>query len=112
MSHYLIELYTPNAAWQVLSADQRKKFLDGIQSAMSELSKLGIEVLALGENDRSIAQASEHRFVGIWRFPDQQARNVLLGGILASGWYNYFDHVNAASDAGGFEGHLVALARD
>jgi hypothetical protein len=110
VSHYLVERYTPNAAWRVLPAEQRRQFLDGIQSAMSGLSSLGVEVLALGEADGSIDQASEHRFLGIWRFPDQQARDVLLAGIKASGWYGYFDHVNVASDVGGFASHLAALA--
>ncbi|MDD3018744.1 MAG: hypothetical protein PHE74_10330 [Comamonas sp.] len=110
MSHYLVELYTPNAAWRALPVENRQRFLDGIQAAMGELSSLGVEVLALGETDKRIDRASEHRFLGIWRFPDIQARNALLAGIKASGWYDYFDHVNAASDAGGFTTHLAALA--
>lgn len=110
MSHYLVELYTPNGAWRALPADSRQQFLDGIQAAMGGLSSLGVEVLALGETDTGIDRASEHRFLGIWRFPDLQARDALLAGIKASGWYDYFDHVNAACNAGGFEHHLAALA--
>ena len=49
MSHYLVELYTPNSAWRALPADSRQQFLDGIQTAMGGLSSLGVEVLALGE---------------------------------------------------------------
>lgn len=110
MSHYLVELYTPNAAWKALPIEQRRQFLGNIGSAMSGLSNLGVEVLALAETESGIDQSSEHRFLGIWRFPDQQARDALLAGIKASGWYDYFDHVNAASNTGGFEPHLAALA--
>jgi len=46
----------------------------------------------------------------IWRFPDTAARDALLAGIKASGWYGYFDHVNAASGTGSLESHLKALA--
>lgn len=67
-------------------------------------------MLALAETDGSLDQASPHRFLGIWRFPDTAARDALLAGIRASGWYGYFDHVNAASGTGGFESHLQALA--
>lgn len=112
MSHYLVELYTPNAAWRELPTGNRQQFLDGIQTAMGGLSSLGVEVLALSETDRSIDHASEHRFLGIWRFPDAQVRDALLAGIKASGWYDYFDHVNAASDTGGFSTHLAALAAE
>lgn len=112
MSHYLVELYSPNDAWKALPAEQREQFLSGIQAAMGALSSVGVEVLAMSDVDTSIDQASAHRFLSIWRFPDQQAREALLAGIKASGWYNYFDHVNAASNAGGFTSHLAALAAE
>ncbi|KKO72581.1 hypothetical protein NJI34_07335 [Pseudomonas sp. S 311-6] len=111
MPHYLVELYTPNATWQALPESQRTTFLAGIRTAMSGLAQMGIEVLALGDTDYSVDQASAHRFLGIWRFPTPQARDILLAGIKASGWYDYFDHVNAASNTGGLESHLATLAR-
>lgn len=110
MSQYLVELYSPNASWQALPVEQRKQFLNGIQAAMGSLSSLGVEILALSETEVDIDQTSGHRYLGIWRFPDVQARDVLLAGINASGWYVYFDHVNAASSAGSFTSHMAALA--
>ena len=110
MQHYLVELYTPNAAWQRLPIAQRRQFLGAIQDAMVGLSGRGVEMLALAATQAGIAQASAHQFLGIWRFGDTQARDALLAGIQASGWYGYFDHVNAASDAGGLAAHMAALA--
>ncbi len=110
MPHYLIELYTPKPAWLALPAQQRQQFLEGIRSGMGGLSSLGVEVLALGETEPDIDHASAHRFLGIWRCPGAQARDALLAGIGASGWYGYFDHVNAASAGGDFAAHLAALA--
>ena len=109
MSHYLVELYTPNATWNALLVEQRQQFLANVANAMVGLASMGVEVLTLAETEPHIDQGSEHRFLGIWRFPDQHARNALLAGIKASGWYDYFDHVNAASSAGSFEHHLAAL---
>ena len=77
MSHYLVELYTPNAAWKALPVEQRQQFLGHIGSAMGGLSSLGVEVLALAEAEPGIDQGSEHRFLGIWRFPDPQVRDAL-----------------------------------
>ncbi|NOK02953.1 MULTISPECIES: DUF6616 family protein [Myxococcus] len=88
MSQSLVELYTPNASWKALPAERRQQFLDGIQTGMGGPSSLGIEMLALGETARSVERASEHRFLGIWRVPDQQARDALLAGSKASGWYD------------------------
>ena len=110
MSCYLVELYTPNAAWQALPAAQRLSFLAAIGQGLGQLSSQGIELLSLAETDTAIAQASQHQFLGIWRFPNPQARDALLAAIEASGWYQYFDHVNAASSAGTVDSHLAALA--
>ncbi|WP_157659127.1 DUF6616 family protein [Thauera butanivorans] len=43
MSHYLVELYTPNAAWRALPVENRQQFLDGIQAAMGELSNPSLQ---------------------------------------------------------------------
>jgi hypothetical protein len=110
MSHYLVELYTPNANWKALTAEQRQEFLSAIGAAMGGLSSMGVEVLTLTETEPGIDQGSEHSFLGIWRFPDAQARDALLAGIKASGWYGYFDHVNATGTDGDFARHLGALA--
>ncbi|PJK13575.1 hypothetical protein CO613_09675 [Lysobacteraceae bacterium NML07-0707] len=107
--HYLVELYTPNAAWKALDDTQRQQFLGAIGNAMGELSGLGIEVLTLAETAPGIDKASPHQFVGIWRFATPEARDVLLAGIKASGWYDYFEHVNAGCASVGFEQHLAAL---
>lgn len=110
MPHYLVELYTPNAAWHALSEAQRSAFIQGIQSGMGSLAQWGVELLTLAETDTTIDNAAPHRFLGIWRFPDAQARNALLAGIAASGWYGYFDHINAAAETGNMQQHLQALA--
>ncbi|MEN5060173.1 DUF6616 family protein [Luteimonas sp. TWI1416] len=110
MAHYLVELYSANAAWRALPTANRERFLAGVHAGMGGLSSLGIEVLALGEADADIDHASGHRYLGVWRFPNTTARDVLLAGIRDSGWYDYFDHVNAACDAGGLADHLAVLA--
>src|SRR5258708_29307640 len=64
MSHYLVELYSPNPAWLALPAAQRQQFLDAVASAMGGLAAMGVQVLALAETERGLDQASPHRFLG------------------------------------------------
>lgn len=80
--------------------EQRQQFIASIQTAMTSLAASGIEVLALSETDRHIDKAGEYPFMGIWRFTDALAREALLAGIKASGWYDYFDHLNAVGNTG------------
>ncbi|KWC73692.1 hypothetical protein LGM63_32600 [Burkholderia cepacia] len=110
MSHYLVELYSPSPAWEILSDDHRRVFLDGIAKGMAELGTLGIEMLTLSEVASDVPRSTHHRFVGIWRFPDATARDALLQGIHDSGWYRYFHHVNAATQEGELGEHLNTLA--
>lgn len=109
MSHYLVELYSPSPDWEILSDDHRRAFIDGIAKDMTELGKLGVEMLTLSEVDPDVPRSTHHRFVGIWRFPDATARDALLQGIHDSGWYRYFHHVNAATRTGELGEHLHAL---
>ncbi|MTH46056.1 DUF6616 family protein [Intestinirhabdus alba] len=111
MSYYLIELYTPNAQWKALTAEQRRSFLEGIGGAMEGLASLGVELLTLTETEPGLDNSTGHRFLGIWCFPDAQVRDALLAGIKASGWYDYFDHLNAAGADGDFVSHLRALEK-
>ncbi|HVR53512.1 MAG TPA: DUF6616 family protein [Pseudorhodoferax sp.] len=111
MPQYLVELYTPTPRWLQLPAAQRAQFLAAVREGMAQLAGLGIAPLALGAAETGIAQASAHRFLGIWRCADAAARDALLAGIQASGWYEFFDHVNASSPGGDLEGHLLELAQ-
>ena len=109
MNHYLVELYTPNTAWKALSKEARQQFLSHIGTAMQGLSELGIEVLTLTETSSGMDQNTNHQFLGIWRFPTSQSRDALLAWIQSSGWYGYFDHVNAAGLKGDFNQHFKDL---
>ncbi|KVW11344.1 hypothetical protein WK91_26190 [Burkholderia cepacia] len=64
MSHYLVELYSPSPAWEILSDDHRRVFLDGIAKGMAELGTLGIEMLTLSEVASDVPRSTHHRFVG------------------------------------------------
>ncbi|HCT7898548.1 DUF6616 family protein [Klebsiella sp. PL-2018] len=109
MSCYLVELYTPNAEWKSLTIGLRRQFLEDINNSMSSLSSMGVEILTLTEIQPGIDRSTEHRFLGIWRFPDAQTRDALLAGIKASGWYEYFEHVNVTGTDGDFAQHLRML---
>ena len=61
-------MYSPDAHWQALSVTQRRQFLGGIPAAMASLSSLGVEVLALACAEQGMAQASDHRYLGLARY--------------------------------------------
>ncbi len=111
MSHYLIELYTPKPSWLTLTDDAKQAYLDQVKQGMAALSAAGVQVLALApaQPNTQPQYDSRHRYVGIWAFPNDELRQMLLQGIAASGWYDYFDHVNASVNDGDLNSHLADL---
>lgn len=107
--HYLVELYSPKPAWLALPQSARADFFAAIGQAMAPLAEQGVEALTLAETERTIAHASPHQFLAIWRFPTPASGQMLLAGIAASGWYDYFDTVNASCASTDFASHLAAL---
>ena len=77
---------------------------------MSGLSDLGVQALTLTEIESKVDQSSEHQFLAVWHFPNKEVCDVLLNGIKASGWYNFFDHVNAVGKENSFIEHLDLLS--
>jgi hypothetical protein len=111
VAHYLVELYSPNAAWHALSQEARQAFLAGIGQAMGSLLDMGVKVLTLGQTVPNLDEGSAYQYLGIWEFPAPEVRDALLAGIKASGWYQYFDHRNAATQTTSFEDHLTSLVQ-
>ncbi|HZX78203.1 DUF6616 family protein [Lysobacter sp.] len=108
MACYLVELYSPNATWNALPREGRIQFLNRVAAGFAKLPTGNVEVLALTETDRAIYRATPHRFLGIWRFDNPESRDALLSAIRATGWYEYFEHVNASGC--GFTNDLNDLA--
>ncbi|MBP6561848.1 MAG: hypothetical protein KA214_00075 [Neisseriaceae bacterium] len=111
MSHYLIELYTPKNSWLTLAQDAKQAYLDQVKTGMAGLSAAGVQVLALAptQPNPDPQHDSPHQYLGIWAFPNAELRSLLLQGIAASGWYDYFDHVNASVNGGDLPSHLADL---
>lgn len=110
MSHYLVELYTPKAAWLTLADADRSAYFDAVGAGMASLSSQGIEALAFGESDATHPYAATQQFFAIWKFPTKDALKALVAGIDASGWHNYFDTVNTAGSGVNMSDHLAQLA--
>ena len=109
MTCYLVECYTPNARWLALSRDEREAFLRQVQQGMTALAENPMEILTLACNASDIDHGRVHHFLGIWRFGNEQARDALLQGIAASGWYDYFEHENFAAAESGFGEYIQDL---
>ncbi|MGE4373754.1 MAG: DUF6616 family protein [Xanthobacter sp.] len=110
MSHMLIELYTPRAAWLALDEAARQAFFARIAVGMEELLGRGIRPMAFGAVDGALAHGAPQRFFAIWQAPDAEGLKTLVEGITLSGWHDYFETLNAGGVGEDLQAHLQALA--
>lgn len=113
MKHYVVEHWSYKPAWLELSQEQRASFLASIRQAMQQMASAGIRTLGYGRLDHSVDCANKgYAFWALWEMDSIEARNLFFAGVAASGWYNYFDHVNTAGILGSpevvLEEHLGA----
>ena len=110
MPHYLLELYTPKAAWLALAAEDRRAYFDAVGAGLASLSSQGIEAITFGETDATYLHSGSQQFFAVWKFLDADALKVLVASIAASGWHGYFDTVNIAGVGVPMADHLAQLA--
>jgi len=112
VAYYFIELYTPKQAWLDMPMERRGAVMESIRSALSTFSNLGVETLFMGKCEQGVAHGTHHPYLAILKFDDANVRRELMAGIETCGWYDYFDHINAAScarDSGLIPPHFARL---
>jgi len=109
--HALVELYTPKASWSAMTRGERSRYLAGVREAVVGLEAAGVTCFALGRIDPSADEAAPHTYFGVWSARDEAGLRLFLDGLRASGWYDYFDHVNGAGRDEGLAHHLAELEK-
>lgn len=93
-----IELWTPNETWKGLTSEQRQAFMEGVGGAMGGLLAAGITNLGWGNVDVDTPMSVGEQYVAVWQAPDLDTLKLLESAIAGSGWYDYFDQVNARAE--------------
>jgi len=107
--HVLVELYTPKASWLGMTTHERSDYLASVREAVTGLEAAGVTCLALGRVDPSVDHAALHTYFGVWSAGEESGLRLFLDGLQASGWYDYFEHVNGAGRDEGLAHHLNEL---
>ncbi|MGW1365436.1 DUF6616 family protein [Streptomyces chartreusis] len=93
-----LELWRPRPQWLELPVSEREAYLKILGTGMAELAAAGVEVVGWGSTNPNVDNDSGYNFFAIWRM-SSEAEVALFSNIVASsGWYNYFDQVNATGE--------------
>lgn len=93
--HLYVELWTPKQAWLDLDQEERQGFFDHVGGELEKLGKEGVEILGFGLNDQETPHRSDHNYFAVWKMPSKDHVEMLEESVEGSGWYDYFEQVNA-----------------
>ncbi len=104
LRHMIVELWQPNERWHALDQTARRTFLNGIALGANAAREGGVEVLGWGALDRAVSNPAAQCFCGVFFVNDRAGLHAVDQAIRAAGWYEYFDHVNVATELHGRDG--------
>lgn len=92
--YVVVEAWTPKPAFLTAPPTQRADFFAALDAGIAALGSTGVEPLGWGRTDPSGEHGSEHDWFAVWQVRDAAAADTFLAGVLASGWYDYFEQTN------------------
>lgn len=91
-----VELYNYRQTWLGLSEDDRKSFVGVVENAVAEMEKAGVHVVGFGFNDPNTDRRAPYDFFCVYTMPNVAFARGFETQVEGSGWYTYFDQVNAS----------------
>lgn len=99
MQHIFIELWKFKDTWRDAGVDARAEYVEKLAPVVQAMTSAGVEIIAWGYNDATVDRRVDYDVFGVYRMPNRELFEKLQEGVAASGWYEYFEHVNAGGMA-------------
>jgi hypothetical protein len=95
---FFVEIWKEKARWQSLPREERSEYLNQIGNRLQQLQAKGVEILTWGQNHQRTPHRADYDFFGIYKFPDERAVQDYHKSLEKSGWFNYFEQINLATE--------------
>ena len=95
-----IELWKAKQAWLDLPKEERGAYMTGLGPAIQQLVDSGVQIISWGTNEAATFSRVDYDYFAVWAFPNMEAAQHFEKIVQDTGWYNYFDQVNAMGSAG------------
>jgi hypothetical protein len=86
--HLYAELWKAWPKWLALAVGERKQYFDNVGTEIQKLTDAGVEVVGFAINDEDTPNRGDYRYLAVWKMPS----------LEQSGWYEYFEQVNARGE--------------
>ena len=90
-----IELWKAKQAWTDMSKEERGNYLSALGPAIQQLLADGVQIISWGKNETATFSKAGYDYFAVWSFPSLESAKDFEKLVEGTGWYNYFDQVNA-----------------
>lgn len=99
MQHIFIELWKFKDSWHQLGAEGRASYVEKLTPEVQALVAAGVEIISWGYNELTVDHRADYDVFAVYRLPNRALYEQLQKAIAASGWYEYFNQINAGGAA-------------
>jgi hypothetical protein len=96
--HIVVETWTPNLRFLQSPSEARAEVLHGVRTGIQQMAAAGIVPLGWGSIEPSHDHPSGYDWFAVWQLPAAELVEIFLGGVAASGWYEWFDQINIVGE--------------
>ncbi|MBK8489304.1 MAG: hypothetical protein IPL49_00020 [Saprospirales bacterium] len=90
-----IELWKAKDAWTNLPKEDRGNYLSKLAPSIQYFAEKGVEIVSWGLIEENTFNKADYDFFAIWNMPNEEIVKEFEVLIEGTGWYNYFEQINA-----------------
>ena len=94
-----IEFWKTKQAWTDSTKEERGNYLTALGPAIQQLLDEGVQIISWGKNETSTFNRADYDYFAVWNFPTAESAQNFEHLVEASGWYNYFEQINAMGNS-------------
>jgi len=94
-----VELWRSRPAWRALSTEERAAYIDSILPTIAGLQEMGVELRFNALADSDTSNDAGYTYIGVLTMPDRDTARAFEAAVSDSGFYDYFDQINARGEA-------------
>jgi len=94
-----VELWSARPEWHALSTEERAAYIDSILPTIAGLQEMGVELRFNALSDPDTSNDAGYTYIGVLTMPDRDTARAFEAAVSDSGFYDYFDQINARGEA-------------
>jgi hypothetical protein len=93
--YLFVEIWKPKASWLALTPTERGAYFESFGPVIQAMVNDGLDIIGWSINDADTPNSGSFTYFAAYRIPTLALVQQFEATVEGSGWYNYFEQVNA-----------------